>query len=86
MEPMSFSEAANSWWFWGLVVGGLALVYFLPTIIAILRQVEHLPLIITLNMFPIARPGALTGAFMLPHKQPTIPYYAYYTPLAYYQP
>ena len=84
---MTWNEAAASPWFWGLLIGGLAVVYFLPVIIGVIRNVEHLPVIVLLNLFPLAWPGALAGAFMLPRKQPAapFPYQAYY-PSAPYPP
>jgi hypothetical protein len=85
---MSWTEAANSAWFWALIIGGLAVVYFLPAIIGTIRQVEHLAIIVMLNMFPLAWPGALAGAFILPRRQPPAPpppygYPAYYPPVQY---
>jgi hypothetical protein len=77
---VTWNEAANSYWFWALVIGGLAVLYFLPTIIGAKRNIEHLAIIVMLNMFPLAWPGALAGAFMLPRKQPPVLYYAHYTP------
>ena len=80
------TELANSSVFWIALIGGLAVLYFLPTIIGVIRHIEHLPIIVMLNMFPLAWPGALAGAFMLPRKQPPEPHYVYYTPAAQYPP
>jgi len=75
---MSWTEAANSAWFWALLIGGLGTLYFLPVIVALIRQAEHLGIIVMLNMFPLLWPGALAGAFILPRRQPpTSPLYAY---------
>lgn len=86
---MSWNEAANSTWFWALLIGGLGTVYFLPVIVALIRQAEHLGIIVMLNMFPLLWPGALAGAFILPRRQPPTPppyaYPAYYSP-DYYPP
>jgi hypothetical protein len=67
---MSWSEAANSVWFWALLIGGLGTLYFPPVIVALIRQAEHLGIIVMLNMFPLLWPGALAGAFILPRRQP----------------
>jgi hypothetical protein len=75
---MSWTEAANSAWFWALIIGGLAVIYFLPVIVALIRQTEHLGIIVMLNMFPLLWPGALAGAFILPRRQPPAPYPGYY--------
>jgi hypothetical protein len=86
---MSWTEAANSAWFWALLIGGLAVIYFLPVIVALIRQAEHLGIIVMLNMFPLLWPGALAGAFILPRRQPPAPpLYAYldYDPPDYYPP
>jgi hypothetical protein len=91
---MSWNEAANSAWFWALLIGGLGTIYFLPVIVAGIRQAEHLGVIVMLNMVPLLWPGALIGAFILPRRQPPAPppyaYPAYYPtgyyPLAQYPP
>jgi hypothetical protein len=81
---MSWNEAAGSAWFWALIIGGLAVVYLLPVIVGTIRQVEHLPILVMLNMFPLLWPGALAGAFILPRRQPPAP--PPYTCPAYYPP
>jgi hypothetical protein len=63
---MTRDSAAGSAWLWGRVIGGLAVVYFLPVIIGAARKVEHLAVIGMLSMFPLAWPAALAGALILP--------------------
>jgi len=43
------AAVADSWLFWLAIIGGLAAVYILPTVIGIARQVEGLGLVICLN-------------------------------------
>ncbi len=83
---MSWNEAANGVWFWALLIGGLGTLYFLPVIVALIRQAEHLSIIVMLNMFPLLWPGALAGAFILPRRRPPAPYPAYYVGPAQYPP
>jgi hypothetical protein len=59
---------SDSWGFIMLVIGGLALVYFLPTIIGIIRKVECLALVIILNTLPVAWPAAMILACFMPSK------------------
>ena len=47
---------------------------------------RHLAVIVMLNMFPLACPAALAGAFMLPGKQAPGPFYVYCTPAQYPPP
>jgi hypothetical protein len=67
------SALAASPYFWGVLIGGLAVGYCLPAIIGAIRHIEHLPVIVMLNLFPLAWPAALAGAFILPRKQPPQP-------------
>jgi hypothetical protein len=46
------AAVANSWFFWLAIIGVVAGVYILPTVIAIARQVEGLGWFICLNMIP----------------------------------
>jgi hypothetical protein len=50
---------ANSPVFWGLLLGGLAAGYALPTIIALIRHVESIATVLILNLFPLSWPAAL---------------------------
>jgi hypothetical protein len=59
---------ANSPVFWALLLGGLAVGYALPTIIALIRHVEGIATVLILNLFPLAWPAALVMACMLPRK------------------
>jgi hypothetical protein len=52
------------------LLAGLAALYVLPTTIAVIRQVEDIPLVVILNCFPIAWPAALLLACMMPRKEP----------------
>ena len=59
---------ADSWFFWLAIIGVLAGVYILPTVIGIARQVESLGLVICLNAFPVGWPAALILAYMMPRR------------------
>ena len=61
---------ANSPLFWTRLLVGLAALYVLPTTVAVIRQVENIPLVVFLNCFPIAWPAALLLACMMPRKEP----------------
>jgi hypothetical protein len=61
---------ANSPVFWiGLLVS-LGTLYVLPTVIAVVRNVESIALVVILNCFPIAWLAALIIACMMPRKEP----------------
>ena len=60
---------ADSLVFWLAIIGGLAGVYILPTVIGIARQVECLSLVICLNVFPVGWPAALIVACMMARKE-----------------
>lgn len=64
------SVLATNMAFWLALISGLFVLYILPSIIAAVRGVEHLGVVIALNVFPLLWPAALIGAFMLPRKQP----------------
>ena len=51
------------------LIGALAVLYVLPTLIGVLRHVESLALVVILNLFPIAWPAALVAACMIPCKE-----------------
>ena len=61
---------ADSPLFWTGLLASLAALYVLPTTIAVIRQVEDIPLVVILNCFPIAWPAALLLACMTPRKEP----------------
>jgi hypothetical protein len=61
---------ANSPLFWTGLLAGLAALYVLPTMIAVIRQVENIRLVVILNCFPIAWPAALLLACIMPRKEP----------------
>jgi hypothetical protein len=61
------NAVANSWAFWIGLIGALAVLYVLPTLIGMFRHVESLGVVIFLNAFPVAWPAALVLACM-PHK------------------
>jgi hypothetical protein len=61
---------ANSPLFWAGLLAGFAALYVLPTMIAVIRQVEDIPLVVIFNCFPIAWPAALLLACMMPRKEP----------------
>ena len=62
-------SGGGSWFFWLAIIDGLAAVYILPTVIAIVRQVEGLGLVICLNTIPIGWPAALLLACLMPPKE-----------------
>ncbi len=51
--------------FWILLITGLALLYFSPIIIGLIRGAEKMSVIVVLNVFPILWPAALIMAFTL---------------------
>ncbi len=59
---------ANSAVFWIGLIDGLAVLYVLPTIIAVARHAEGIALVIILNRMPIGWPAALILACMMPRK------------------
>lgn len=69
-------EEAVSWagagpWaglFWIGLTGALAVLYALPTIIAVLRRAEGVALVVILNVVPVAWPAALVAALMMPRR------------------
>ena len=61
---------ANSPVFWTGLLAGLAALYVLHTMIAVIRHVEDIPLVMIFNCFPIAWPAALLLACMMPRKEP----------------
>jgi hypothetical protein len=60
--------SSNSPAFMLLIIGGLALVYFLPSIVGIARRVECLALVIILNTLPVAWPAAMILACFMPTR------------------
>jgi hypothetical protein len=60
---------ANSPVFWVRLPAGLAALYVLPAMIAVIRHVENIGLVVFLNCFPIAWPAALVVACMMPRKE-----------------
>ena len=55
--------------FWiGLLVA-LAVLYVLPTVIAVIRHAEDIALVVIFNCFPVTWPAALILACMLPRKE-----------------
>jgi hypothetical protein len=67
------NEFLGSGAFWGLLIYGLALLYFSPIIISLIRRVEAMSVIVLLSVFPLLWPAALLGAFMLPRRDPSSP-------------
>jgi Superinfection immunity protein len=63
---------AHSGIFWAGLIAGLVLIYFLPTMIGIIRKVESLGLLIFLNVLPtgVGWFAAMVMAFMLPRREP----------------
>ena len=58
--------------FWVGLIAGLALIYFLPTIIAMIRRVESPGWVIFLNVLPtgVGWLAAMVVAFMMPRHEP----------------
>jgi hypothetical protein len=79
---MSMNTLAQSPVFWFALIGGLAFVYALPAIIALVRNVESIALVVIFNAFPVAWPAALVLACMMPRKEPACPP-PYYQPPGY---
>jgi hypothetical protein len=52
----------NNLAFWLAMIGGLAVLFLVPTIVGTIRRVEHLGIVIGLNFIPILWPAALLGA------------------------
>ena len=63
------------------------LIYFLPTMIGIIRKVESLGLLIFLNVLPtgVGWFAAMVMAFMLPRREPSLTYIRYPYPPQYQQ-
>ena len=64
------NSLSNSLPFWIAIIGGLAMVYILPSLIAVIRNVENIALVIILNTLPVAWPAALLAACLFPRKEP----------------
>jgi hypothetical protein len=73
---------AHSGIFWVGLIAGLVLIYFLPTMIGIIRKVESLGLLIFLNVLPtgVGWFAAMVMAFMLPRREPPPVYIPYQYP------
>jgi hypothetical protein len=78
---------AHSGVFWVGLIAGLVLLYFLPTMIGIIRKVESLGLLIFLNVLPtgVGWFAAMVMAFMLPRREPPLAYVPYQYPPRYPQ-
>jgi phage shock protein PspC (stress-responsive transcriptional regulator) len=61
---------ANSPVFWTGLLAGLAALYDLPTMIAVIRNAGTIALVVFLNCFPVTWPAALVIACMMPRKEP----------------
>jgi Superinfection immunity protein len=68
--------------FWVGLIAGLALLYFLPTIIAMVRRVESPGWVIFLNVLPtgVGWLAAMVVAFMMPRREPPPAYVPYQGP------
>ncbi len=62
---------AHSGAFWAGLIAGLVLLYYLPTMIGIIRKAESLGLLIFLNVLPtgVGWFAAMVMAFMLPRPR-----------------
>ncbi len=63
------NAVATNWAFWIGLMAALAALYVLPSMIALIRQVENIGLVVFLNCFPIAWPAALLVACIMPHRE-----------------
>ena len=63
------AAVADSWFFWLAIIGVLAGVCILRTVIGIARQVEGLGLVICLNVFPAGWPAALILVCLMPRRE-----------------
>ena len=74
---------ANSPIFWVALIGGLLVLYILPSLIGAIRKVEGLGWLVVTNLLPtgVGWLAALVMAFMLPRRDPPLAY-----PQAYDQP
>lgn len=79
---MSMNTLAQSPLFWFALIGGLAFVYGLPVIIALIRNVESIALVVIFNVVPVGWLAALVLACMMPRKEPPCPP-PYYQPTGY---
>ena len=62
------AAVANSPLFWAALIGGLAIGYALPVIIAIIRRVDGIALVVIFNVIPMGWPAALLLACTLPRR------------------
>jgi hypothetical protein len=64
------SALANSYIFWVVLIFGLITLYVLPSVIAVIRNVEGLGWVIVINLVPtgIGWPAALIAALVLPRR------------------
>jgi hypothetical protein len=67
---------ADSPGFWGLLIGGLLVLYILPSLIGAIRGVEGLGWLIVVNLIPtgIGWLAAMVLAFMLLRRDPRMAY------------
>ncbi|MBA9007276.1 superinfection immunity protein [Thermomonospora cellulosilytica] len=66
------NDYESSLWFWLLIIGGLATLAILPTLIAIIRKADSLSTIILINTLGCATffgwPAALVLALTMPRR------------------
>jgi hypothetical protein len=58
--------------FWAALIGGLLVLYVLPSVIGAIRKVEGLGWLVIVNLIPtgIGWLAAMVLAFMLPRREP----------------
>ena len=56
---------ANGYWFWLLLFAGLAVLYFLPSLIGLGRGVDHVGLVVVINVLGGATGVGWLGALIL---------------------
>ena len=71
---------ANSPFFWVALIAGLLMLYILPSLIGLIRNVEGLGWLIVVNLIPtgVGWLAAMVLAFMLPRREPVTYPPAYY--------
>jgi Superinfection immunity protein len=81
-KEVLMNALAQSPVFWVGLIAGLALFYFLPTIIAMIRRVESPGWVIFLNVLPtgVGWLAAMVVAFMMPRREPPPAYVPYQDP------
>jgi hypothetical protein len=70
----------STWVFWAIVISLSAFTWFLPTVIALMRDVHGLHMVIMVNVLSLVMPlpgwfAAMLAAFIMPKRLPPRPVY-----------